>query len=293
MWALHHPVVVGLVCLLTLACSKSDSGEPTGQASGPFRGQTLSLFVGSASKPPTEDAVAAFQDKTGAKLEVNYGGSGKMLSELKLSGRGDIYFPGSSDYMELAKREELVIPETERRVVYLIPAINVVRGNPHGIKSVDDLAKPGLRLGIARPDTVCVGLYGVEVLESMGLADKVKPNIVTHAESCEKTAQLVSLKSVDAVLGWEVFEHWDPDNIETVRLPPDKVTRIGYIPAAVTTTSKQRELAEAFIAYLTSDEGRAHYKKWHYLTTVEEARKYATESTPVGGEWSLPAGWKM
>jgi molybdate transport system substrate-binding protein len=99
--------------------------------------------------------------------------------------------------VEIAKREKLVLSEAEKIVAYFVPAINVPAGN---------LARPGLRVGIARPDSVCVGLYGVEVLERAGLADRVRPNVVTHAESCEKTAQLVALGTVDAVLGWELGE---------------------------------------------------------------------------------------
>jgi molybdate transport system substrate-binding protein len=53
-----------------------------------------------------------------------------------------------------------------------------------------------------------------------------------------------------------------------------------------------RELAEAFIEFLVSDEGRAFYDKWHYLTTEEAARKHARAGTPVGGEWTLPSGWQ-
>ena len=79
-----------------------------------YEGHVLELFVGTASKPPTEAAAAAFEHQTGAKLEVHFGGSGKMLSDMKLAERGDIYFPGSSDYMEKAKAEGLVVPETER-----------------------------------------------------------------------------------------------------------------------------------------------------------------------------------
>ncbi len=272
--------------LLSFACSKPDTRE------GAAGKKTLEIFVGSASKPPTEAAVLAFEKKAGVKVEAHYGGSGKMLSELKLAERGDVYFPGSSDYMELAKREGLVFAETEQRVVYLIPAINVQKGNPRGIRSLADLGKPGVRVGIARPDTVCVGLYAAEMLEAQRVASLVRPNIVTQTESCEKTAQILSMKAVDAILGWEVFEHWDPANIESIYPPPEQVTRIGYIPAAVAKATKNRELAEGFIAFLVSDEGRAIYKRWSYLTTVEEARKHATATTPIGGEWELPASWK-
>jgi molybdate transport system substrate-binding protein len=293
-------LVAAVLPILALGCSKSDSASAGSSRSGaadperPFAGRKIELFIGAASKPATEDVIAAFEKKTGAKLEAQFGGSGKMLSQMKLAERGDVYFPGSSDYMELGVREGLVEEASVQRVVYLVPAINVQRGNPKGIKGLDDLGAPGLRIGIARPDTVCVGLYAVELLEVTKTVDKVKPNIATHADSCEKAAQLVSLKSVDAVIGWEVFEHWDKDKIETVYLPREQVTRIGYIPAGVGAKARDPELARAFIAFLMSEEGQAIYKKWGYLTTADEAReKYALATTPVGGEWTLPDRWKQ
>jgi molybdate transport system substrate-binding protein len=69
------------------------------------------------------------------------------------------------------------------------------------------------------------------------------------------------------------------------------VARIGYIPIAVSVFSKQRPLAQQFIDFLVGEEGQAVFRKWHYLTSVEEARKLARPETPVGGEWKLPAGW--
>jgi molybdate transport system substrate-binding protein len=285
----------GLFTAVLLASTSACQRETSNAASSKnrsFESRNIEVFVGAASKPATEDAVARFEKKTGAKLEVHFGGSGMMLSQMKLSGRGDIYFPGSSDYMELAKKEGVVDASSEQRVVYLVPAINVQRGNPRGIKGLDDLGKPGIRVGIARPDTVCVGLYAVELLETTKMTERVKPNIVTHAESCEKAAQLVSLQSVDAVLGWRVFEHWDEEKIETVSLPREQVTRIGYIPIAIGRSARDPELAGAFILFLMSPEGQAIFEKWGYLASAEEAReKYALPTTPVGGEWTLPDVW--
>jgi len=255
------------------------------------RQRSLEVFVGSATKPVLEEAATLFEKQTGIKVLLHFGGSGKMLSELKLARRGDLYVPGSSDYMELAKRERLVLPETEKWLTYLVPSINVPAGNPKDIRSLEDLARPGIRVGIARPDAVCVGLYAVEILERAGLAERVRPNIVTHAESCEKTAQLVALGTVDAVLGWEVFEHWQPDKIKSVLLAPEQVARIGYIPAAVSVFSKERRLARQFVDFLVGDQGQALFRKWRYFASAEEARKLALPDTAVGGEWKLPPGW--
>ncbi len=67
--------------------------------------------------------------------------------------------------MEMAKRESLVFPESEKVVVYLVPAINVQKGNPKGIYTLKDLTREGVRVAIANPETVCVGTYAVEIIE--------------------------------------------------------------------------------------------------------------------------------
>ena len=276
-------------CVTLAACGKNQ--DQGGKTRLTFAGKTLELFVGSASKPATEEAAKAFERKTGCRVLLHFGGSGKMLSDMKLGRRGDLYFPGSSDFMELAKREKLVVPETERIVVYLLPAINVPASNPKKIEKLEDLARPGVRVGIARPDTVCVGLYAVEVLVRNGLAERVKPNIVTNAESCAKTAQLAAMGTVDAILGWRVFQYWNPAKIRTIMLQPDQIPRIGYIPIARSVFCKQPEVADAFVDFLLSEEGKAIFRKWHYLVTEDEARKYTRPDAPVGGEWKLPEGW--
>jgi molybdate transport system substrate-binding protein len=280
---------VGLT-VVTTGCDDSLANR-SAAASKPFAGRKLVLFVGSASQPPTELAARTFEDQTGAKLEVHFGGSGEMLARMKLAEQGDIYFPGSSDYIELAKREGLVDPASETIIAYLVPAINVPRENPKGISTLEDLARPGVRVAIARPDTVCVGLYAVEVLERAGLASQIKPNIVNNTESCAKTAQVVALGQVDAVIGWDVFEHWEPTKIKTIYLPKARVPRIGFLPAAICSNSRDVELAKAFLSFLTSPEGQAIFSKWNYLTSVEAARQHTQPDTPVGGEWPLPKGW--
>jgi molybdate transport system substrate-binding protein len=215
-----------------------------------------------------------------------------MLSDMALAERGDLYFPGSSDFMAKAKAKKLVVPETEKIVVYLIPAINVPAGNPKGIEKLADLAKEGVRIGIGRPDTVCVGLYAVETLQKNKLLDAVKPNIKAQQSSCARTANLVALGvGVDAILGWRVFQYWSPEQIETILLEKNQVPRIGYIPIAQSVFCKQPELAQAFVDFLLSEEGKAIFRKWSYLTTEAEAREFVSADAPVGGEWALPESW--
>ncbi len=277
-------VLITLFLVLTLA--------PHAQSSS----KRILIYAGAASKPATEGVIKSFEEKTGTAVDVIFGGSGFVLSQMKLSKKGDLFFPGSSDFMELAKREGLVFPESERIVVYLIPAINVQKGNPKGIHSLKDLTKDGIRLAIANPEMVCVGTYAVEVIEknlTLSEKERFKRNLVNYTESCEKTASVISLKAVDAVIGWRVFQFWDPERIETIFLKPEAISRIGYIPIAIARFTKDKALAQEFIDFLLSASGKAIFKKYHYLMDPQEARRFARPDTPIGGEYLLPETWKI
>jgi molybdate transport system substrate-binding protein len=257
-------------------------------------GEELFVFAGAASKPPAEEVARAFEKKTGIKVNITFGGSGFVLSQMALAKKGDIYFPGSSDYMELAKKKGLIFSESEKIVAYLVPAINVRKGNPKGIKSLKDLTRPGLRVAIANPEGVCLGLYAVEIIEkNMNQAQVAafKKNLVNYTESCEKTATAISLKAVDAIIGWGVFQHWDPGRIDTIPLKKEEIVRVGYIPIAVAKCTANRALAEKFIDFILSDEGRAIFRKYHYFARPEQAYAWIGEKKPVGGEYNLPPGW--
>jgi len=256
--------------------------------------ERLLIYAGAASKPPTEEAAKAYEEKTGVKVDVIFGGSGYVLSQMKLAKQGDLYFPGSSDYMDKAKREGDVFPETEKVIVYLVPAINVQKGNPHNIHTLKDLTKPGLRVAIANPEGVCVGAYAVEIVEKNFSPKELaafKKNLVNYTGSCEKTATAISLKQADAVIGWRVFQYWDPERIETIKLPKELIPRVGYIPIAVSKFTHDRAAAQAFIDFLTGPEGQKIFAKYHYFATPKEAFAWLGEKKPVGGEYVVPADW--
>jgi molybdate transport system substrate-binding protein len=254
------------------------------------------IYAGAASKPATEEIVKSFKEKTGIVADVIFGGSGFVLSQMKLSKKGDLYFPGSSDFMELAKKEALVFPESEKIVVYLVSAINVQKGNPKGIHSLRDLTKDRIRVAIANPEMVCVGTYAVEIIEknlTPSEKEKFKKNLVNYTESCEKTASVISLKAVDAVIGWRVFQYWDPERIESILLKPEAISRIGYIPIAISRFTEDKIAAQKFMDFLLSSHGKAIFQKYHYLMDIQEARRFTKPDTPVGGEYLLPEEWKM
>ncbi len=242
--------------------------------------EKIEVFAGSASKPALEECARTFEDIAGVKIELHFGGSGTMLSQMKITKRGDLYIPGSPDYMLKAVKEGIVYPDTIKIISYLVPAIIVQKGNPKNITSLEDLAREGIKVGIGDPKSVCVGGYAVEVLKINGLYSKVKRNIIVYAESCSKTAALVTIGTVDAIIGWRVFHLWHPKKTGIVYIEPKyKIPKISYIPAAVSKYTANKNFAEKFIAFLVSSEAHKIFEKYGYIPTEEEARKYAPNAT--------------
>ena len=205
---------------------------------------------------------------------------------MKIAKTGDVFIPGSPEYLLQANTSGVIkLSEDPAKILaYLVPAIIVQEGNPLNITTLEDLAKPRVRIGIGDPASVCVGLYAKELLETNGLWTSVSKNIVTYAQSCEATAALIPTKAVDAIIGWHVFEAWTPDKADIIWITPSRVPKISYIAGAVSTFAEDRVLAQKFLDFLTSEDVRAIWTKYGYFATEQEAKLHAPNAKiePVG-----------
>ena len=250
--------------------------------------EELFFFCGAAVAVPMREIIKNYEQETGVKVNVTYSGSGTLLSQMELTKKGDVYLCGSPDYITIGVRRKLLIEETDKIISYLVPAILVPKENPKNIQKLEDLTKEGIRVGMGNPETVCLGLYGVELLDYNNLLEKVLPNVVVFAKSCEDTATICVLKKVDAIIGWDVFESWNPKDVKWIKIDKKKIPRLAYIPIAIPVFVKDRRRAENFIDYVLSPKkGGKIFKKWGYIFDVKKAKKYAPEAK-IGGEYKLP-----
>ncbi len=243
------------------------------------------VFAGAASAPVLEEAGEVFESRHGIKVELRLGGSGSILSAMKISESGDLFIPGSPEFLIEAAKSGVVNMSTgsPKIFAYLVPAIIVQKGNPKNISSLEDLAGPGLRLGIGDPKSVCVGLYAKDLLERAGLWESVSRNIVVYAQSCDATAALIPTKAVDAIIGWHVFQSWTPDKADIIWISPDKIPKIGYVAGAVSNFVLDRQSAEAFLDFLASKDAQSIWARYGYFATEEDAKIHS----PIGEIESL------
>lgn len=236
--------------------------------------ESLSVFAAAGAKPALDEAARQFQEEHGTEIEVSYGGGGEVLTRMVSAETGDIYIAPEQEFMKIAVEQGAVEPATMKSLAYMVPVLAVQKGNPKQITTLTDLARPGIRVAIARAEATLAGEYALEIFEKAGLAKGIAKNIVTEATRPDLLVTWLSMGEVDAVITWHFYQTLAPDDIEVVFLPPEQLTGIGEMQVAVSTYSKNRDLAESFVDFLGSAEGKATFGKHGYIVDTEELEEY-------------------
>jgi len=267
-------IVVPLLMLLAAGCRPPASPQPSPGAAAPSAAKPqdrLTVFAGAASKPALDELAKAYHEKSGVAVDVTYGGSGAVLTQFSQEHYGDVYVPGSDDFMDKAEQKDAVLKDTRTVLAYLVPALCVAKGNPKHVKGLADLTRADLRVVVGEPKSVCLGTIAQTVLTAEGTWDKVSAHVASYATSCENVLQALLLGEADVVIGRDVFARQHPDKVEALPLPA-KYSRTRNIPAAVIKWSPQAAAAQAFIAYLAGPEAKPVWEQHGYTTEAPAAK---------------------
>jgi molybdate transport system substrate-binding protein len=244
-------------------------GAPGAAEAAPRR--SLYIYCGAGLRTAMEEIGRAFSAKTGASVESDYGGSGMLISRLRLGHTGDLFVPGDVWYVELAEKEGLVESRTD--VGWFIPVILVQKGNPKGVRSLDDLARPGLRLGLGNPKACQVGRTSEEIFAKNRIDPAaIEKNLAFSSVTVNELGLQVKAGQLDAAIVWDATAAQYADSADAVPIPPRQNVP-SRICVGVLKTCSNRPLAEEFVKFLLSDDGRAVLHKHHYRTEAPQEDK--------------------
>lgn len=222
----------------------------------------LLLYCGAGLRPPVAEIAAAFEAETGTSLEIIYGASNLLLGQLALSGRGDLFLPGDDYYLAAAAGKGLA--EAGRPLAEFVPVIIVARGNPRNVGTLDDLAGPGLRLGLADGRSAAIGRLAGLILERAGLdRDALAANLVYTSATVHELAGAVALGHVDAAIVWRPVAAAHATDTDMIPIDP-AVNITAPVAIARLTTTTRPEAAARFIEFIASERGRAVFTAHHY-----------------------------
>ena len=235
---------------------------------GPGSAHLLLHSAAGLPKPMSEIA-RQYEEEFGVKVNLQFGGSGALASQLELAG-GDLYLPADQSYIDSAREKGLMkeaIP-----VALLTAGLVVPKGNPRGLTTLSDLGKEGLKISLAER-SASVGRFTWKVLEEEGLLARVNPNVVVTKPTVNAIVEDVATGAVDVSLAWDAVAK-NFSEVEWLAVP-EFLKRAKRASIGVLTSSKDAKRALHFARYVTArDRGRKVFQEMGFMVPDE------------GDEWS-------
>ena len=222
-------------------------------------GNSLFVYCGAGLKKPMTDIAKIYEEKTGTKIEYTFAGSGQLISQLEVSGEGDVLIIGSETVYKKAKDKGLV--GEYNLVSHHTPAIGVPKGNPKNIEKLSDLAKDSVKVIVGDKEANAIGKTAEKIFEKNNLQD-IKNNVIATPATVNEIVTALAAGECDAAIVTKdsVFGN---ENIDIVEISEEEnIDQI--IPIGTVNNSKKMESAKNFCDFVASDEGVEIFAKYGF-----------------------------
>ena len=208
------------------------------------------LFSGAMNRLALEETLRRFEEREGARVTRVYNGCGILVSQMKAGQRPDAYLACDLSFMGQVSELFLDPLNVSRASLVILTA----RGNPREIRSLDDLARPGLRVGIANPEQSALGDLTVKVLDQLQLREPVLSNVKVQTPTADLLVNQMRAGGLDAAVVYTVSVSQARDELAVV--PIEAPAAEAVQPYAVRKGSPHRRLMERLLRSILSPESR-------------------------------------
>jgi len=266
-----------MLCVLLAATGCAPGVDSAAPTTIPAGGQTLTVLAAASLTESFTELGRLFESRNpGVKVAFSFAGSQQLAQQLAQGAGADVFASANWKSMDAAidaARVSRGDAETfaGNRLVIAFP-----NDNPAGMETLEDLAKPGLRLVLA-DKSAPVGQYSLDFLDRAvkepgmdpGYKEAVLKNVVSYEENVRFVLTKVLLGEADA--GIVFVTDITPDVAEDVGTIdiPDALSTIAVYPIAPIADSKNPDLARAFVALVLSPDGQAILAKYGFLPAGE------------------------
>lgn len=236
-------VVVSLFGALLPACG--------GGAQADGDGTVLVMAAASLTDAFADLEVAFEADNPGIDIVINPAASSTLREQLMEGAPADVFAPADRGNMDAVVGAGVVAPDAVQVLAANTMALVVPADNPGSVTGIDDLADPELLVGLCAAGVPCGDL-----------ARRVLANaeVTASIDSDEPNVRALLAKVTDGELDVGIVYASDAVTaagaVATVPLS-DSVNVTTEYPIAVTADAPNATGAEAFVAFVLSDEGRA------------------------------------
>jgi molybdate transport system substrate-binding protein len=205
------------------------------------------------------DLSAAFEKNTGIHIVPSFGATAQLTQQIENGAPFDVFLSADVEHIDELISKQFVIPNT--RVLYTRGQLVVWAPRSPALHSLTDLTKPEVHaIAVAKPELAPYGAAAIEVLKASKLWDQIEKKIV-YAPSISIAKQYADTGNAEAAFTALALTIKESGN----QFPVDgKLHKPIDQALAIVKDSKDQKDARAFIAFLSSSDGRAIFKRFGY-----------------------------
>lgn len=213
---------------------------------------------------PAKQLAPLFEQKTGHKLVLSFGGTGMFYGQIKNGAPYDVLLAADAKTPAKAVKEGFGVAGTEE--TYAIGKLILWSADANAVTDGEQLLKDGkfTRCAVANPKLAPYGLAAYEAMKALGVFEKTQPKFV-EGDNIGKTYQFV--KTGNADIGFVAMSQVYRDGKLTSGsgwVVPD--TLYGKIEqnAVVLKNGREQAAAREFLAFLRGPEAVAIKASYGY-----------------------------
>jgi molybdate transport system substrate-binding protein len=223
------------------------SAAPSAAAQG--GGQTLTVLAAASLTETFTNLEKQFEaDHPGVDVKLNFAGSSDLAQQIVNGAPADVFAAASDATMKTVTDAGLA-NGTPKIFATNVLQIATAPGNPKGIASFADLAKPDLKVVVCAPQVPC-GAAAAKLEQATGV--DIKP--VSEESDVKSTLGKVTSGDADAGLVYVTDVDAAGGSVEGVSFTEAAQATTNY-PIAVLKNAPQAQLAQQFEDVVTGDAG--------------------------------------
>lgn len=241
----------------------------------------LRVFIAASLTYVVENMTQEFEQANNCKLLINSGSSGALYTQITEGSPCDVFMSADNKWTNQLKKNDLLYQNNSEDFTTNSLEVILAPGNPAGITSLADLAKPGVKIVIAAP-SVPAGNYANKTIwkidSTWGNSSSPKyvtsgayvnynasfyNNVKSYESNVENVVGAVALSSstglYDAGIVYSsdgVYGSLTGQPTEFLPIPTEVNQKATYGVAVIESTS-QSELAQEFMDYWSSEKGQS------------------------------------
>lgn len=227
-------------------CTSAEKGTtPSGAEGG-----SITVFAAASLKTVFTDIGEQFEtDNPGSTVEFSFAGSSDLVTQLTQGADADVFASADTRNMDKAVTAGLV-EGSPVNFANNVLTIAVAPGNPKGIKTFADLAKPGTSVVVCAPPVPCGG--ATKMVEK---ATGVTLSPVSEETSVTDVLGKVTSGQADAGLVYVTDAAGAGDKVTSVAFP-EAAEAVNTYPIAVLKDSEHAGPARRFVDLVTGEAGQ-------------------------------------